>query len=367
MTDRSVRQALRLARLYPRRWRQQFPDFVWILADELAERRRGVRGDVVRAALGERLRASGILPAGSADGARSGLALIYAALVPFAGLAMGMWSQLHTGLASPGATSTATLRASDLLLIVGTLVMLVALPLAVLLLAVEVRRTGPAAGRALYRSITRPVLALVGSLVVLTAVGWGADRSHWYSPAAIALPRRGLGHLLTLWIRGIIAPITPAWVHPGLFAGMPTGELAAASLAPVAALVLVGAVFRVIVRFPIGTPGRATVVLAVGAFGMMCLSVAASGRWLLDHPGQRGTSSLLARNDQLAPGHTGWAVVLLLAVLTVVALAGLRRVLRAQPDGPTGGAMAVGGGISPVAAAGSGTTDDGFVLSLPAR
>jgi hypothetical protein len=351
MKSRSVRRASHLVRLYPRQWREEFPDFVEVLTEELAEHPRGAHRDVVRAAFVERLREGGILPKRPADRARSGLALIYAVLVPFAGLAMGVWSQLGTGLASDGNGTPPVLRASDLLLAIGTLVILIALPLAVVLVATEARRYRKVryAGSAPYRSVVRPVLAFVGSLGVLTIVGWGADRSGWYSPAAVALPHQGLGHLLTLWGRGIVATITPAWIHPSLFARMPTGELVAALLAPVAALAAAGALFRVIVRLPLRVPGRANAVLATSAFGMMVLAVVASGRWLLAHPGQQGATPLQARADQLAPGHTGWVVVFLLAALAVTALVGVLRVLRGHPDEPTCGDTSAGADISQVA------------------
>jgi hypothetical protein len=346
MRDRSVRRATRLARLYPRRWREEFPDFLEVLAEELAQYPRGVRGDVIRGAIVERFREGGILPKRPADRLRSGLALVYAALIPFAGLAMGMWSQLGTGLAADGSNTPPVLRASDLLLAVGTCMILIVLLLVLVQVVTEARRgrLDRGAGRAAYRPFVGPGLALVGSLGVLTIAGWGADRSGWYSPAAVALPHQGPGHLLTLWGRGIIAMITPAWIHPSLFAHMPTGELAATLLAPVAAVVAAGASFRLIVRLPFRAPGRANVLLAATAFGTMFLTVVASGRWLLVHPVPQGATSVQARTDQLAPGHTGWVVVFLLAALAAVALVGFLRVLREHPQAPApGGPSAVPG------------------------
>jgi hypothetical protein len=225
---------------------------------------------------------------------------------------------------------------------------LIVLPFVLVLVVTEARRgrTDRGAGRAAYRPFVRPGLAFVGSLGVLTMAGWGADRSGWYSPAAIALPHQGPGHFLTLWGRGIIATITPAWIHPSLFAHMPTGELAAALLAPVAAVAAAGALFRLIVLLPLRVPGRANVLLAASVFGMMFLTVVASGRWLLAHPGQEGATSLQARSDQLAPGHTGWVVVFLLAALAAMALVGLRRVLRGHPEQPTPGDPSAAQGLA---------------------
>ena len=355
MRKRSDRSASLLVRLYPRQWRERFPDFVKVLTEELAEHPRGVHQDVVRAAVIERLREGGVLPRRPADQARSGLALIYAALVPFSALAMGISSQLRVGLAFHSVATPAVLGASSLLLTVGTLGILIALPLAVVLLMAQARRTR----KLRYGPFVRPGLAFIGSLTLLTVAGWGADRSGWYSPAAVALPHRGPGHLLTLWVRGIVATITPAWIHPGLFARMPTGELAAALLAPVAGLVAALALFRLVVRLPVGAPGRVNIVLAACTSGMMLLSVAASGRWLLAHPRQQGATPLLARGDQLAPGHTGWVVVFLLAALAATALVGMRRVLRVRPDEPTGGVTSMEEDISPAA---TGRSDGSFSL-----
>lgn len=339
MKDPSARAA-RLVRLYPRDWRAQCPDFEEVLAAEVAENHRRIYCNVVGTAIVERFRDVGVIPKRPADRARSGLALIYATLVPFVGLALGMWSQLHTGVAPLGTATPPVLRASNLLLTVGTLVVLAALPIAVVLLMADtwrVRADHDIEAATRYGHLVRPSIAFVGSLAVLNVAGWGADRSGWYSPAAAALPHGGSGHLATLWVRGVIATITPAWIHPTLFTRMPTGELVAALLAPIAAFVGAAALFRLIARAPIRTPRLANVVLATTAFGMMVLSVVACGRWLLDHPTREGATTLQARADQLAPGHTGWVVVLVLADLTIIAFVGLRRVLKGQPEDSTPG------------------------------
>jgi hypothetical protein len=334
MSDRASRRASRLARLYPRRWREQFPDFEGVLVQELAGHPRGVRRDILRAAMVERLREAGVIPKRPADGVRSGLALIYAALIPFTGLALGMWSQLHTGLAYY-TVATPVLRASNLLLTVGALAVLVVLPLAIVLVVADVGRNwsgGGSWGLPRYRPLVRPSLAFLGSLGVLTVTGWAADRSHWYSQAAAALPHEGPRQIATLWVRGIVATITPAWIHPTLFAQMPSGELVAVLLAPLAVLAAAGALFRLIVLFPLRSPSRVNLVLAAGAVGMMFVSVVACGRWLLDHPGREGATVPQAAADPLAPGHTGWVVVILLAALAVTSLVGLIRVLKSQAE-----------------------------------
>jgi hypothetical protein len=331
VSDDVARRASRLLRLYPRQWRQQFPDFEDVLAEELREHPQGVYRNVMRAAARERLREFGILPKTPADRARSGLALIYAAIVPFVGLAMGMRSQLRTSLGSHRVTTSPILSASVLFLTIGTLLVLLALPVAVVLIAGDAHRSRKRiirSGSAPYQQLIRPALVFVGAFGVSTVAGWVADRSGWYSPAAVALPHSGPGHVATLWVRGIVATITPAWIHPTLFAHMPPGEVLAALIAPIAVLTMAGALFRLIVGLPLRAPGRANIVLAAGAFTMMFLSAIAAGRWILNHPSPQGATPLLARTDQLAPGHTGWGVVLVLVLLTFTALVGLRRILR---------------------------------------
>lgn len=338
MNDRSRLQASRLLRFYPRRWREQFPDFEELLFEELAEGRRGTKRNVLWAASVERLRGVGVIPRTSADRARSGLALIYAALVPFAGLAMGMWSQLHTGLASSGEARSPALSAADLVLVVGALAVLIMLPLGILALIASGRRNrrdGSNSETDRRRTMVRPTLILLGSIAVLTVAGRAADRSGWYSPATAALPRHGPGFVATLWIRGIVASVTPAWVRPGGFTNMPAGELIAALIAPLAALTAAGALFRLLVQLRPPRPGWINSGLAVGPAAMMSVSVAACGRWLVEHPGREGGTAWQVHADQLAPGHTGWIVVILLAALAAVALLGLGRLLRSEAVEPT--------------------------------
>jgi hypothetical protein len=334
MKDSLIGRPGRLALLlYPRAWRRRYPDFVEILASELEERPWRTLGDVLCAAAIERLRGVGILPTGPDDRAGSGLALMYAALVPFAGLSLGMWSQLRTGLVATGSYAPPVLQTADLLLAVGTVLALASLAFAMVLVAVRARRgraTPGAVGGSRGGSFVYPALVFIGSISALTVSGWAADRSGWYSPAAAALPDKGAGHFFTLWIRGVVAAVTPAWVHPALFGRMPPEELLATFLAPIAALAAAVALLRTMMHLPVRAPGHTELVLVVGTAGTMLLSLAAAVRWVLVHPTRQGATRLFTRSDQLAPGHTGWGVVILLAALAVVALVGARRVLQGR-------------------------------------
>lgn len=324
-TGSAERTAGRLFRAYPREWRAQFPDFASCLQAQLEENDSGVRRNVLRAAAIERLRASGLLAKLPSDRARTGLGLIYGTLVPFVVLALGMASQLRVGIGSQAATSP-VLRGSDLLMTVAALGALVALPCALVLMAHEGRR-----GSRRTRLIV-PAGVLIAAFATLTLDGWVADRSGWYSPAAAALPSAGISHLLTLWVRGAIAPVTPAWFHPSLFGLMPSGQIFAAFSAPPALLATAASLFVLISRLPLKHAGRADLSLAVLAFAVMCLSVVASCRWLIAHPDRTGATPALARADQIAPGHTGWTVIAGLTMLAVVAMTGLHRVVRSRQD-----------------------------------
>lgn len=337
MSDRTGRRAARIARLYPRQWRRQYPDFVEALTAELAEHRRGVRADALRGATIERLRAAGLLPAGSADRARSGLALVYAPLLPFVGLSAGMWSQLRTATTGAG-SAVPVLGGDDLLLAVGTTLALVSLAVGVLLVAAQARRRRvDTVKESTCGRLVAPALALTAALAALTGGGWAADRSGWYSPAAAGLPNGGVGHLLTLWIRGMIAAVTPAWIHPSLFGHMPTGDLIATLVAPLAASAAGVALLRLIVRLPVPPPGRSQLAVAATSVGAMFLSAGATARWLLARPHQESPTHLLVAPGQLAPGHTPWAVAVVLGALALIAAIGIRRLRHGGQKPPDSG------------------------------
>jgi len=342
VSDDATRRAARLARLYPRHWRRRYPDFVGVLAAELAHHRWRATGDVVRGAVVERLRTPQGPDADPTARARGGLALVEAAVVPFAGLAIGLWSQLDTAMAARGTQEPSGLRGTDVLLGVAVAAGLALLGTTTGLALTRLRRTrrpsGPGTNPGTSpgttwsaRSLGGPAAAFMVSMAVLSVAGWAADRSGWYSPAAAALPGRGLGHLLTLWARGMVAAITPAWVHPTLFGRMPVGELVATVLAPAAALTAAGALRRLVRSLPLPPPGRLPAALSLATVGTMFVSLAAALRWLLAHPHPQGSTSLLTRTDPLAPGHTGWAVVVLLAALALVATVGTGRLLGGRP------------------------------------
>jgi hypothetical protein len=337
VTDRS---AAWLARLYPAQWRRDFPDFVEVLTEELPGRPLRVVADVVVSSTVERFRSAGMLPTRPADRSRAGLAVVAAALLPFAALSMGMWSQLHTGLAAQGPGAPASLKWTVAILAVAMAVGLATASAGVVAFALRCLWSRPSLPRAAApnSSTVRPAVAFCVSIGALSLTGWLADRSGWYSPAAAGLPHHGAAQLPTLWIRGIVATITPAWVHPTVFGQMPPGDLLATLAAPIATLVATASLVRLVRRLPAAPSRRVEEGFAIGAVGTMTLAVGACTRWLLTHPGRQGALPRLANHDPLAPGHTGWLVVMALAMLTALAAIGLRWVLeRGSPWSATDG------------------------------
>lgn len=323
LMDQVERRVCRLVRLYPRSWRQRYgEEMTAVLIEQIAESGSSLRlrADVVREAGHERLRDVGLRLGGSdpVDRDRAGTAMVYSCLIVFVGLACGMVSQLRTGLTETQASGGST---PDLVRLCGELLSgLLVLALVVCCLAAA----GGAIGviRAVRTTPTKrllgPGLLFVGGLGTLSVVGWTADRAHWFTPAGAALPHGGGAKLATLWIRGLVAPITPAWVHPSLFAHMPAGELIAVLLAPLGGLALAFGLAGLALRLPGSSTGpRSRVVMARGVVAVMAVYVIVCSRWLAAPTGP-GTGHA----DLLAPGHTAVGVLIVLVLLTVLAAVG---------------------------------------------
>lgn len=326
MSGATDRWARLLTRLYPSAWRRTFPDFVEVLAAGLAERPLRVTANVLATSAEERLRAVGWFPAGRSDRRRTGLAMVVAALLPFTALATGLWSQLQSGLVTQGTQAPVPLQGAAVTLAVAASLVLLAAMISVVAVAIRSLWRAGRPGR-LGPSIPGPAVAFAGALGALCISGWLAGRSGWYSPAAAALPRHGGVEVSLLWIRGSVTMISPAWVHPSIFGTMPAGQLVATLMALPAMVVAVGSLAAIVRRLPSLSSWRLDAGLAVVAVGAMILAVGACARWLLTHPGRQGATAHLASVDQLAPGHTGWSVALVLLALTALAAGGTRWLL----------------------------------------
>lgn len=321
--DRIDRRVRRLIRLYPRTWRQRYgEEMTAVLVEQMAESGSSLRlrADVVREAGQERLRDLGLRlgGSGSVDRDRVGVALVYSCLLVFVGLAWGMVSQLHTGVtetqAAGGSTPIVVRMCGDVLS--GVLVVALAVGgLAAVRGVIGVIRAVPTTTA---RGMLGPGLFFVGGLGTLSVVGWTADRAHWFTPAGAALPHAGVANLATLWIRGVVAPITPAWVHPSLFWHMPAGEVIAVLLAPLGCLAMAFGLVRLAFRLPSrSTAPSSRVVLARGVVAVMAVFVIVCGRWLA-----APTGGLTGHASLLVPGHTAFGVLMVLVGLTAGAAVG---------------------------------------------
>lgn len=301
----------RLVRAYPSRWRRRWGDELVDLLQTMADDGTlgaRVSADVILAGAGERVVEAMEMP------------LAYVALVLAAVMCVSVWSQLSTatttaaarGRALPGPSEVVALIARGLGPAVG------------LLLAALSIRVGVSVWRAWRARWLRRVVAPLGGVVlvagVLTFAGWASDRSRWYTPAGAALPAHGAPHLATLWLRGAVATVTPAWIHPEMFWRMPAGEVLAALAAGPAVVLGAVALAQVIRRAP-ATTGDRRVDRALG-FGVVALlasftSVAVI--WVSVSWSAPGRSRAVWPNNVMAPGHTGAAVVAVLAMLTAIA------------------------------------------------
>jgi len=199
------RRVGRLLRWYPPAWRARYgEEFAELLAAQIADEPRCARRtlDVIRVGVGQRWgEALGEDPCDPGlDRSRSAMALVYLSLTVFVGLALGMWSQLRTGVQVATVTGRPVPEAVGISESVLSITALVGL---LLFLAVVARAvvTALRGGRAGARGHGGPALVLGSALGALSVMGWSADRSSWYTPAGAALPGRGPLHVGTLWIR----------------------------------------------------------------------------------------------------------------------------------------------------------------------
>lgn len=301
---------------YPPRWRRAHGADLAELLDSMAEDGAlSLRdsADVVRAGCRERLSATGRLP------------LTYAWIVLATVLSAAIWSQLSA--ASRTAVGSGRALPSTIWVVAATTKVIG--PVLVVLLVLMGARLVLSGWTAVRTGAGRRAAALVAMLCAafgaLTMTGWWAGRSGWYTPAGASLPAHGLPHLVTLWVRGAVSAITPAWIHPGLFSTMPLGEAIAAWTAVPAVIVVALVAARLVALTP---PDRRLLRLdvAVGAATVLTLSTftAAAASWVV-HIGTPGRATTDAwRGTVIAPGHTGIALVAALAAFSVLAWISLR-------------------------------------------
>jgi hypothetical protein len=234
----------RLLLWYPRAWRVRYgEEFAELLAAELAEQGSCRRRSANVALSGLRARLAGVgltghpLDAGAA--ARAGLATV-ATCAATAGLAgAAMWAQLAVGLQWSVPRNPGITRAMDLmsaaLLVLATLALLAAAPVAWTAVATAVRGHG--------RPFRWPAVLVTAGLVVLV-VGGHHFENGWPGTGGHLLVHQGLmpagvaafGWATTMWI-------TSYWVHPAALAAFPVTQLGWMLVSPAATgCVLTGAV-----------------------------------------------------------------------------------------------------------------------------
>jgi hypothetical protein len=271
------------------------------------------RADIVRTGCGERVSAAGRLP------------LTYTWIVVAAVLSAAIWSQLSA--ASRSAVGSHRALPSSLS-VVATTTRVIG-PVVICLLALVGGRVLLSAWFATRSGSGGRAAALLASLVavfsVLTVTGWWADHTGWYTPVGTSLPAHGVAHLATLWLRGAVSAITPAWIHPELFARMPSGEAVAAWTA--VPMVIAGSL--VAARLvALSTPTRlmARLDVVTGSASVLTLSAftAAAAGWVVRTGTADRATTAAWRGTVLAPGHAGIALVVALAVFSALAWFSLR-------------------------------------------
>ena len=289
VSDRSkLRRAERLLRWYPRSWRARYgEEFTELLIAELSEQPRSWRraADVARGGLSARLSTPGY-ELDASQAVRASLARLGCAVGVFLAFAVAIWSQLTIGWqwSRPDATATslAMVVMSSLILILVSLALLAALPVAWGVLTRICRRQA--------RELWAPSLLFAIGAAVL-AIGARHFAHGWPGTGGRPWSGRGLvsGEAASLaW--AVTVSISAYWAHPSALFSFPAPEVAWMVISPVAMVCSVaGATTTVrrlelsprVVRFE-ASLGSAAVVTMIVFLGGSCL-------WILDGgPGPRG-------------------------------------------------------------------------------
>jgi hypothetical protein len=236
--------ARRLLLWYPRAWRVRYgEEFAELLAAELAERgpcwRRSA--NVAVSGLRARLAGAGLTghPLDARAAARAGLATVATCAAAASLVGATMWAQLAVGLQWSAPRDPGITRAMDLmsaaLLVLATLTLLAAAPVAWTTVATAVRGQG--------RQFRWPTVLVTAGLLVLV-VGGRHFENGWPGTGGHLLVHQGIvpagvaafGWATTMWI-------TSYWVHPAALAAFPVTQLGWMLVSPAATgCVLTGAV-----------------------------------------------------------------------------------------------------------------------------
>ena len=293
VTDDPVRRrAERLARVYPRSWRDRYgEEFIELLVAEIAERPRSLARtlNVVASGARTRLRGGGITHElrDPVEQAQRGLAVFFAAGSTFFVFGAALWTQVAVGWRwappSGSATGAGMVLMCSAAVLTGVLMTLALAPLVWAWL-----RTIVGGDR---RSLSVPALLVVSSGTVLIAGsrhfqrGWPGSGGHPW--AYHGLVPAGLGAFVWSLTRGV----STYWVHPGSLASFSGSELAWMAISPVAITTAIIGVTLTALRLQLSTAmWRFGVRLARVAPGGMGVFLAGASAWVFadKSPGPTG-------------------------------------------------------------------------------
>ena len=319
-----TRRAARLLRWYPKDWRSRYGDeFRELLISEMSEQpgswRRAV--DVAWSGMIARLASAGL--AGHTidpdDQNQAALSSLGCALGVFLVFGVAMWSQLTIGWqwSAPGTSATyvAMILMSATMLLLGTLALLAAVPIAWCVLESVVRRRS--------QGLVRPSLSFLAGAALLFlggrhfGNGWPGTGGHPW--AHQGLVPGGVGAFL--WASTL--SVTSYWAHPRALELFPAAEFAWMAVSPLAMICLVVGAAKTVRRLDLTDRLlRYETCLARLALLSMTAFLLGSCIWVID--GGPGPRNLF---------HTGAIDVVCIVVMGVAVTVAYRAVRWTRPGG----------------------------------
>jgi hypothetical protein len=310
---REARRATSLLRWYPPAWRARYGDeFLEVLLSDLAERPRSWRraANVARSGLLARLSSAGL--GGRVlepfDQMRASLVSLGCAAAVFLVFGTAIWSQLTIGWqwSEPDATGTraAMVVMTGAMVLLSSLVLLAALPVAWTVLTRCARRQG-------HRLVWPSALFLSGGALLVVgsrhfANGWPGTGGHpWAHQGLVPGGVSAFAWASTL-------SISSYWAHPGALRSFPATEVAWMAVSPIAMTCLVVGAAKVVRRLDL-SPGvlRYEARLSGAATLGMLAFLGGCGSWVVD--GGPGPRNLFHSGDIDVAGLVMMTVALTIA------------------------------------------------------
>ena len=327
------RQAVRLVRWYPSRWRDRYgEEFTELLVSDIAKRPDSLARtlDVARGGLLARLAGVGLasdtligrpgdageLVAARARHAAASLGTLGAASAVFLVVGAAQWSQLLIGWVwaarlrqqQPGsapqllaADRNATLGASAAILALLALAVLAALPV---LATVTARLAAPGSPGQRGR-IGRPAVTLTAALTVLV-IGARSVENNWIGTGGLHSPVPG-GLAAFIW--AVTLFVSAYWAHPGMLAAFPDAERAWMALSPLVLAIAVASAVTLVRRAGLSPRlARFEARLGLACCVVMTAFLALCAAWLASAGPLAGQPALF---------HAGWINVASAAILAI--------------------------------------------------